>query len=71
MPFYNADPDFHAIFEVYLENQWVLFDATRMGPIDQFVRIGTGLDAKDVPFATVFGEIELLSIEPAIECVEP
>ncbi|WP_394651131.1 transglutaminase family protein, partial [uncultured Acinetobacter sp.] len=24
MPFYNADPDFHAIFEVYLENQWVL-----------------------------------------------
>lgn len=24
MPFYEAQPDFHAIFEVYLENQWVL-----------------------------------------------
>ena len=69
MPFYEAQPDFHAIFEVYLENQWVLFDATRMGPIDQFVRIGTGLDAKDVPFATVYGEIELISMSPLIERV--
>ena len=69
MPFYQAQPDFHAIFEVYLENQWVLFDATRMGPIDQFVRVGTGLDAKDVPFATVYGEIELISMSPVIELV--
>ena len=70
MPFYEANPDFHAIFEVYLENQWVLFDATRMGPIDQFVRIGTGLDAKDVPFATVYGEIELISMSPRIELIQ-
>lgn len=71
MPFYEANPDFHAIFEVYLENQWVLFDATRMGEIDQFVRVGTGLDAKDVPFASVFGEIELISMNPVIELISP
>lgn len=66
MPFYNALPDFHAIFEVYLGQQWILFDATRMGPLDEFVRVGTGLDAKDVPFASLFGAAELIKIKPKI-----
>lgn len=66
MPFYKAIPDFHAIFEVYIGEQWVLFDATNMGPIDEFVRVGTGLDAKDVPFLSFFGQAELLNIEPKI-----
>lgn len=67
MPFYKALPDFHAIFEVYLGQQWVLFDATKMGPIEEFVRVGTGLDAKDVPFASLFGSAELLEIKPEIK----
>ncbi|MFU8927653.1 transglutaminase-like domain-containing protein [Acinetobacter puyangensis] len=66
MPFYTAQPDFHAIFEAYLGDQWVLFDATKMGPIDQFVRVGTGLDAKDVPFSTFYGAVELIDIQPKI-----
>ena len=66
MPFYQAPPDFHAIFEVYLGQQWILFDATNMGAIDEFVRVGTGLDAKDVPFASLFGTAELIKIKPQI-----
>lgn len=66
MPFYKASPDFHAIFEVYLGQQWVLFDATKMGNIDEFVRVGTGMDAKDVPFASLFGTAELSNIKPQI-----
>ncbi|MFO1416319.1 MAG: hypothetical protein U1F28_04245 [Acinetobacter sp.] len=49
MPFCKALPDFHAIFEVYLGQEWILFDATNMGAIDEFVRVGTGLDAKMCP----------------------
>lgn len=52
-------PDFHAAFEVYLDNRWYLFDATRLVSLDQFVRVGTGHDAADVSFATIFGPVEM------------
>ncbi len=60
-----ADPpeDFHAVFEAWLEGRWVLFDATRMAPIERLVRIGTGRDAKDVAFATIFGGVQMLRKE--------
>ncbi|MCD6076836.1 MAG: hypothetical protein K0R89_774 [Ramlibacter sp.] len=51
--------DFHAVFEAWLGGQWVLFDPTGMAPVDRLVRIGTGRDAKDVAFATMFGAMEL------------
>ena len=51
--------DFHAVFEAWLGGQWVLFDATGMAPTDRLVRIGTGRDAKDVAFATLFGQLQL------------
>ena len=51
--------DFHAVFEAWLDGQWVLFDPTGMAPVDRLVRIGTGRDAKDVAFATMFGQIQL------------
>ncbi|MEJ8821994.1 transglutaminase family protein [Variovorax humicola] len=49
--------DFHAVFEAWLGGQWVLFDATRMAPVDRIVRVGTGRDAKDVAFCTIFGPV--------------
>jgi transglutaminase-like putative cysteine protease len=55
-------PDFHGFFEAYLGARWYLFDATRMAPIDGFVRIGTGRDAADVSFATIIGEATLSNI---------
>jgi transglutaminase-like putative cysteine protease len=51
--------DFHAVFEAWLSGQWVLFDATGMAPTDRLVRIGTGRDAKDVAFATIFGQLQM------------
>lgn len=51
--------DFHALFEAWLDGQWVLFDPTGMAPVDRLVRIGTGRDAKDVAFATMFGQIQM------------
>jgi transglutaminase-like putative cysteine protease len=51
--------DFHALFEAWLDGHWVLFDPTGMAPVDRVVRIGTGRDAKDVAFATLFGQVQL------------
>ena len=51
--------DFHAVFEAWLGGRWVLFDPTGMAPVDRLVRIGTGRDAKDVAFSTIFGTVTM------------
>jgi transglutaminase-like putative cysteine protease len=51
--------DFHAVFEAWLGGRWVLFDPTRMAPTDRLVRVGTGRDAKDVAFGTIFGPVTM------------
>ncbi len=62
-------PDFHACFEAYLGNDWYLFDATRLAPIEGLVRIGTGRDAADTAFATVFGDVQLDNMEVYIDSI--
>jgi transglutaminase-like putative cysteine protease len=62
-------PDFHAIFEAYLDGGWVLFDPTRLAPVENLIRIGTGIDAGDVAFSTFYGQVELLEIQPLIQPV--
>ena len=58
---FEAPPqDFHAVFEAWLDDRWVLFDGTHIAPTDRLVRVGTGRDAKDVAFATIFGEVQML-----------
>lgn len=59
---YGADPalgppDFHAYVEVYLGDRWYLFDASGTGVPMGFLRFGTGRDAADVAFATIFGRV--------------
>ena len=49
--------DFHAYVEVYLGNRWYLFDASGTGIPMGFMRFGTGRDAADVAFATIFGDV--------------
>lgn len=75
---YGADPilgptDFHAYVEVFLSGRWYLFDPSGVSPTMGLLRLGTGRDAADVSFATVFGAVTssapLISIE-AIEDAE-
>jgi transglutaminase-like putative cysteine protease len=60
-------PDFHGFFEAYLGSRWYLFDATRMAPVEGFVRIGTGRDNAYASFATIIGEAELTYISVWVE----
>lgn len=50
-------PDFHAYVEVYLGDRWYIFDPSNTAIPMGFVRIGTGRDAADVAFATIFGNV--------------
>ena len=73
---YGADPslgpsDFHAYVEVFLGNRWYLFDASGMSPVMGLIRIGTGRDAADVSFATLFGNVHCMRPIVAIELVSP
>ena len=62
--FNQPPPDFQAVFEAYLGHRWVMFDATRMAPLDELVRITSGRDAKDLAFATLFGPATMVSMSP-------
>ena len=59
---FGADPalgptDFHAYVEVFLGDRWYIFDASGVAVPMGFVRLGTGRDAADVAFATMFGGV--------------
>ncbi|MFM9901234.1 MAG: transglutaminase-like domain-containing protein [Polaromonas sp.] len=80
---YGADPalgplDFHAYVEVYLAEagegaatgagRWVLFDPAHTAIPMALVRLGTGRDAADIAFATLYGQVNahqpVLSMQP-------
>ena len=50
-------PDFQAYVEVYLGDSWYIFDPSGTAIPMGFVRFGTGRDAADVAFATMFGSV--------------
>jgi transglutaminase-like putative cysteine protease len=54
-------PDFHAIFEVFIENGWWLVDPTRLAPIEGIVRIGSGRDASDIAFLTTDKQCQVVN----------
>jgi transglutaminase-like putative cysteine protease len=62
----DPPPDFHAVFEVYLEHRWILFDATQLAPLSDVARIATGKDAAETAFATLFGPVRMLSYRPEV-----
>ena len=60
---YGADPalgptDFHCYVEVYLGDRWYIFDPSGISPRMGLLRIGTGRDASEVAFATIFGTVQ-------------
>jgi transglutaminase-like putative cysteine protease len=67
---YGANPvlgptDFHAYVEVMLSGRWYLFDPSGVSPPMGLLRLGTGRDAADASFATVFGAV--ISASPVID----
>ena len=50
-------PDFHSYVEAWIGDRWWLFDPTGITPLTGLIRIGTGRDAADVAFATMFGNV--------------
>jgi len=51
-------PDFHAYVEVYLGGRWYIFDPSGTTIPMALIRLGTGRDAADVAFASIFGRVE-------------
>jgi transglutaminase-like putative cysteine protease len=61
---YQLEPqDFHACFEAYLSGQWIIFDATKLAPLNGLVKIAVGRDAADTAIANLFGNISGTSIK--------
>ncbi|MFD0795356.1 transglutaminase family protein [Mucilaginibacter litoreus] len=62
--------DFHACFEAYIGNQWLLFDATRLAPLNGLVKIATGRDAADAAIASIFGNVFSINTKASCEMFE-
>ncbi|MBB6109668.1 Transglutaminase-like enzyme, putative cysteine protease [Mucilaginibacter lappiensis] len=68
---YHLKPaDFHACFEAYLGGNWVLFDATKLVPLNGLIKIATGRDAADTAIANIFGDINFTTMEVSCELAE-
>ena len=62
--------DFHACFEVYLDGEWILFDATKLVPLNGLVKIATGRDAADTALANIFGDITFTAMQVNCQLAE-
>jgi len=68
---YQLKPaDFHACFEAYLGNEWVLFDATGLVPLNGLIKIASGRDAADTAIANIFGNVTFTSMLVSCELAE-
>ena len=63
-------PDFHAYVEGFLGQRWYLFDASGTGIPMGFMRFGTGRDAADVAFATIFGNVHAMAPFVSVRALE-
>ena len=53
---YQLNPqDFHACMEVYIDGHWIIFDSTKLAPLNGLVKIANGRDAADSAVASIFG----------------
>jgi transglutaminase-like putative cysteine protease len=64
-------PDFHAVVDVWLDNDWHLIDPTRLSSEDNLVRIALGRDATDISFMTIFGAATLRDQRVDVSVVTP
>ncbi|GGE10819.1 transglutaminase [Polymorphobacter glacialis] len=64
-------PDFHAVFEVFLDGGWWLVDPTRLAPIGGMVRIAHGRDAADIAFLTTAGPVRQTDMRVTVTEIAP
>lgn len=64
-------PDFHACIEAFFDGHWHLFDPSRKVASNRLIRIGTGRDAADVSFATIFGNGHPSELKEMMVFAEP
>ena len=62
--------DFHAVFEVYIDGTWFLFDGTRLAPLNGMIRIAVGRDASDAAVATLYGNVAGQGINVSVGIAE-
>jgi len=68
---YQLKPqDFHACFEAYLGGEWILFDATKLVPLNGLVKIATGRDAADTAIANIFGDVTFTKMKVSCELAD-
>jgi transglutaminase-like putative cysteine protease len=60
-------PDFHAVFEAYIDGRWQIFDPTGLSDTDHLLRIDSGLDAAQVASASIFGTAQLVEMSVAVQ----
>lgn len=65
---YQLDPmDLHAWFEVFIDGQWLTFDATQSAPRGGRIAIAVGRDAADVALITEFAELKIAQMNVWVE----
>ncbi len=64
-------PDFHACFEAFIGGQWLIFDPTRLAPLNGLVKIATSFDAAHASIATIFGSITCTGMTVTCEALDP
>ncbi|GAA4341874.1 transglutaminase family protein [Mucilaginibacter gynuensis] len=62
--------DFHACFEAYIGGEWILFDATKLAPLNSLIKIATGRDAADAAIANIFGDFIFNSMRVSCELAD-
>jgi transglutaminase-like putative cysteine protease len=63
-------PDFHACFEAYIGGEWIIFDATKLTPLNGLVKIASGRDAADTAIASIFGNVNCKDITVSSQCLD-
>ena len=63
-------PDFHACFEAHIGGVWLLFDPTKLVPLNGLVRIAHGHDAAETAVATFFGPARSTALTVTCEPAE-
>lgn len=63
--------DFHACFEAFIGGVWILFDATKLVPLNGMVKISSSLDAAQASVSSIFGNVKSLGYTVNCEALEP